>query len=153
MSSETNNTELHYPTTEPQCVAHYSGIIYHTYVILYLILRVAVSCMNSHGEQMGNSASNCCTVRSQAQCHCDMAAWFRCYCIAFICLLRTKVLSEFFSLYDNFIVCHHIFIFNLYMCFILGDTGLGVLEWIKMVWKEEFQFQHIKLIFPTADPM
>lgn len=39
------------------------------------------------------------------------------------------------------------------MCFILGDTGLGVLEWIKMVWKEEFQFQHIKLIFPTADPM
>eukprot|EP00105_Crassostrea_gigas_P011445 XP_011427114.1 PREDICTED: lysophospholipase-like protein 1 [Crassostrea gigas] len=34
-----------------------------------------------------------------------------------------------------------------------GDTGPGVLEWINMVWKEEFQFPHIKLIYPTADPI
>ena len=34
-----------------------------------------------------------------------------------------------------------------------GDTGPGLLEWINMVWREEFQFPHIKLIFPSADPM
>ncbi|XP_048736265.1 lysophospholipase-like protein 1 [Ostrea edulis] len=34
-----------------------------------------------------------------------------------------------------------------------GDTGPGLLEWIKMVWKEDFNFSHIKVIFPSADPM
>ncbi|XP_062609868.1 lysophospholipase-like protein 1 [Saccostrea cucullata] len=34
-----------------------------------------------------------------------------------------------------------------------GDTGPGILEWINMVWKEEFKFPHIRLIFPSADPV
>lgn len=31
-----------------------------------------------------------------------------------------------------------IVIFKKKIVFILGDIGLGVLEWINMVWKEEF---------------
>lgn len=130
---------------------------------LYVILRVVVSCMNYHGEQMENSATDCCTVRTQTQCLCDMAAWFRYCCITlqiiFLCStvisIRCKVLSQL-----KLTHCPIVSVITLILetkifklCLILGDTGIGVLEWINMVWKEEFQFPHIKLIFPTADPM
>lgn len=40
--------------------------------------------------------------------------------------------------------------FRLLIMFILGDTGDGVMEWLKMVWRDNLAFPHIKLIFPTA---
>lgn len=47
-----------------------------------------------HGKQMENSASDCCTVRTQTQCLCDMAAWLRWCCITLqIILLCLTVLS------------------------------------------------------------
>lgn len=106
-----------------------------------------------HGKQMENSASYCCTVRTQTQCLCDMAAWIRCRCITLqIILLCLTVLSIGCKVHRHKVSMITV-IFKKKIVFILGDTGPGVLEWIKMVWKEEFQFPHIKLIYPTADPM